>query len=261
MKLFISLTKIKYDQKYILCQTWDFGKSKFPESIFWFWCQRWNIGVNDHKKILILHIQYSKKHLILHIKMRLYIYKNKHACNENSISIFWWNIEQCSISILYHFDQSTTYFMIKSSHNTLYIIMNLKWKYKKEKYKIFNCFMSHGWVVRSFCSMKWPLWKIQPWSIGRVNNKIDRKLTLNWVDHRTDIHDKNVVFISFQRKITRVINTRKDFKKLSIDCSARSAVEPPKRHYNPCSIGRVNELSNSDFALSNERWPIPISRA
>ena len=121
--------------------------------------------------------------------------------------------------------------------------------------------MSHCWDVQSFCSMKWPLRKIQLWTIGRVNNKIDRKKTLNWVDHRTDVHDKNVVFISLQRKITRVINTLKDFKKLSIDCSARSAVEPPKRHYNPCSIGRVNELSNSDFTLSIERRPIPNSRA
>ena len=139
--------------------------------------------------------------------------------------------------------------------------MKLKWKYKKEKCNIFNCFMSHCWVVRSFCFMKWPSRKIQPWTIGRVKNKIHRKLTLNWVDHRTDVHDKNVLFISLQRKITRVINTLKDFKKLSIDCSARSAVEPPKRHYNPCFIGRVNELSNSDFVLSNERYPIPISHA
>ena len=146
----------------------------------------------------------KKQHVILNIKMRFYIYKYRHVCNENSFWFFWLNIDWCFISIL-----SASYISLWSIDVVFYnkVItqhnMNLKWKYKKQKCNIFNCFMSHCWVVRSFCFMKWPSRKIQPWTIGRVKNKIHRKLTLNWVDHRTDVHDKNVLFISLQQKINQ----------------------------------------------------------
>ena len=77
--------------------------------------------------------------------------------------------------------------------------------------------------------MKWP------------SRKIDRKSTLNWVDHRTDVYDKNVLFISLQRKITRVINTLKDFK----NCRLIAPQGQPLSHLNDITIrAPLAELTN-----------------